>query len=249
MPLGVVSVLWAQAGGVALAAAPLVATPSSTPPTSTTEGPVLAPPTSDEPGPAVSPAPNPPAAARKLPPPQQASLAVPAAPAQASAASPAAPEKRDRVGTSLKGALGGYYELLYAVPMYGGAISLSVGPFRGRRFTYLALSLEHGRTEQGLSVWGAHVGFSPEWALGALRLGFGVGGGFLSLSRITGQDPLARLSLLCVALHASVDIVTTAENSGAFFIDATLRADLYNAPVVWGPTVSLGYRADWGSKP
>src|SRR5204863_4807605 len=93
---------------------------------------------------------------------------------------PAPRPGRERFGTTFKGAIDAFYRQIFDVPIYGGAISLAVGPMRGDRSMYLSLQLEHGFTEHGRSMWGGHVGFSPEWALDRVRLGFEVGAGYLS---------------------------------------------------------------------
>jgi hypothetical protein len=44
-------------------------------------------------------------------------------------------------------------------------------------------------------------------------------------------------------LHASVDAMSFSDS--ALLLVATLRADLYDAPLVWGPSLCIGYRWDF----
>jgi len=148
----------------------------------------------------------------------------------------------DRVGTSLKGGVSAFYQRLFDVPMYGGGLSLAIGPFKRNRTFYLQLDLEHGSTDHGLSTWGGRLTFAPEWAIDRLRLGLGVGAGYLQLARVTNDGALSSFTVLCGELHASFDLVSMAD-SGAFYLVGAFRVDMH-FPGVWGPTAALGFRTD-----
>lgn len=180
--------------------------------------------------------------------PASAQPATPAEPAPVPYAKdeprPASP--KTPVGTIIKGMGGAYYAQLFDIPTYGAEASLAVGPFVGRHSNYLAFDFQHGRTQHGLSVTSWHVGVSTEWAFGRVRVGGTARLGELWLEHVTDQDTDWSVSI-GVAAHASVDVVSFS-GEDALFLVATLRADLYDAPLVWGPSLCVGYRWDFLSR-
>jgi hypothetical protein len=248
MPVAVLTFVLAQAAPVAAfpTAAPstsaVVALPSAAPapPSAASTPPSAAPtPPSTAPAPPVAA----PATADYSPVVRNPAPGAPIPMYGAELTAPMAPVTRppERRGTSFKGTLGGFYQQLFDVPLYGGGGSLAIGPYRRNSYLYFVFELEYGRTNQGLSTWALHLGFAPEWTFDRFHAGFQLGLAYLQLDRATRDASLASFTLISGAVKGSVDLATFGDS--ALFLEAKFRLDEH-FPVVWGPTLALGFRTD-----
>ena len=135
-------------------------------------------------------------------------------------------------------AMTGMYRSLYDLSVLGGGVTLSVGG-DGDRSGQINLRLLDGRTMGGLHVMDIGLGGSAEFVVtGGLLVGLGGGLALFGLRRATdGSDILS----VGPELYGRVGHRFANRDTPPLTLD--LGSELQtNGTLVWGPTLSLGYR-------
>jgi hypothetical protein len=132
--------------------------------------------------------------------------------------------------------------VLYTVPITSGELELGFGGRAGKQAVYMTVDVERGRTELGLHTQGWHVGIISEGSLGRFRYGFQVRAGAMFIDRITVRSEDLASASFGFRGHVAWDFVHF-DNGDAFVAELGLRTDYYS-PIVYGPSVLLGYRWD-----
>jgi hypothetical protein len=141
--------------------------------------------------------------------------------------------------------LGVDYRRLHDFGMALGDVTLAVGGREhGNRTAFFAAEFQGGATEQGLTVLDGRAGVRMLWRVGRhLRPGFGIDAGMLSVDRATTTDS-AKAPLFGVSGLCAYDVATWAGGQALFAV-ARVALDVVVAwpwPVLWGPTLGLGFR-------
>jgi hypothetical protein len=135
-------------------------------------------------------------------------------------------------------ALTGEYRSLYDLSVLGGGVTLSVGG-DGDKSGQVNLRLVDGRTVGGLHVLDMGLGGSAEFVVtGGLLVGLGGGLALFGVQRATDGS-----QILSVGPELYGRIGYRFANRDAPFLTLDLGSELQtNGTLVWGPTLSLGYR-------
>jgi hypothetical protein len=138
------------------------------------------------------------------------------------------------------------YERLYGLSVYGGEGSMAAD----LEYTHLAVTIggtfAYGWLEPGLGLTRFQVGTTVLAKEGILRVGAGAGLGLLSISSVTADTDAFGFVFEFAAL-LTLDLVRFSDDGNrAFYAGAKLRGTLITAsdaqPLLWGPSVVLGFR-------
>ncbi|HWA75602.1 MAG TPA: hypothetical protein VG937_24875 [Polyangiaceae bacterium] len=121
-----------------------------------------------------------------------------------------------------------------------GELELALGGRVGNQSVFLVMDVERGRSEFGLHTEGFHAGIISEWSAGRFRYGFQTRLGAMFIRRATDHDDSLASASFGASTHIAWDLVRS-EDGDALFTQLAFRYDVY-APVVYGPSVMLGYR-------
>jgi hypothetical protein len=180
--------------------------------------------------------------------------AAPAAPPTVIVANPTPappPEDKEKKWATIVGARfdGGYaIRSLFDIPIGGADIGAAVGgqPLEHGAFWAVTRVLI-GSTESGLSFWDVHIGAEGEGVIDRFRIGGGVGGFLLGISRATSNQTIRTWGPE-VRAHIRFDAIQA--DGFAIFVRAAIQAgmDFYDDATIWGPTVGAGVDFDLKGK-
>jgi len=164
--------------------------------------------------------------------------ADPAAPGDEPSSDPPLRSDDPRSHIQARVALIGEYRSLYDLSVLGGGVMISGGG-DGDKSGQFNLRLAGGRTMAGLSVVDIGVGGSAEFVVtGGFLVGLGGGLAVFGVQRATDGT-----ELLSVGPELYARTGYRFANRNAPFITLDFGSELQNGgALVWGPTLSLGYR-------
>jgi len=142
---------------------------------------------------------------------------------------------------------GALVEYLYGDRAIGTTIALHAVTKETMGSGFVGGSFSYGSLQPGPSLFRGDVGGGYALRLDRFRLGFEAGMGVVNITSATNVDPSSTAFDLSLAAMTSIDLVPL-DPSGdtAFFLAARLRAAFILAtdaqPVLWGPSLVLGFR-------
>jgi hypothetical protein len=137
---------------------------------------------------------------------------------------------------------------LFSLPVNGADVGLGVGP---RTSPHVAIwgtpRLFLGSTENGLSVWSAHIGAEVEGIIDRFRLGGGLGLFFLGVHRAVRNETLLSWG---PDFRATTRFDIIQNEDFAIFARAQLDGgyEFFGESLFWGPTLGAGVELDVGVK-
>lgn len=160
--------------------------------------------------------------------------------------SPAAPPASAKWPTIVGARFDGGYALrkLFDIPITGADIGGAIGaqPLEHGAFWGVVRVLV-GSTEAGLKFYDVHFGAEGEAVFDRVRVGGGVGGFVLGISRVTFDQTINTWGP-DVRAHLRVDAIQA--DGFALFVRAALSGafEFYDSATIWGPTVGAGVDFD-----
>ena len=144
---------------------------------------------------------------------------------------------------------GGYaFRKLFDIPITGADIGGAIGaqPLEHGAFWGVVRVLV-GSTEAGLKFYDVHFGAEGEAVFDRIRVGGGVGGFVLGVSRVTFDQTINTWGPE-VRAHLRVDAIQA--DGFAIFVRAALSGafEFYDSAAIWGPTVGAGVDFDLKGK-